>query len=199
MMKSFAYKPLLILLAVLLLSTVGFLWLDFDVARSTTSAEHSANTYRSGDQLPGSMETTLDYAISGSGPMARSLQGALNDALRASGEFGQTEMWADSVEQTDGPYLLVEIDSQEVTWTPFYATSHLTIHTYFSSNGDISFRNESSVRMDSREAPVVKADGEFDLRDTTWGVFSRPAYYRLLAEYMATQISQSLNSVYKPK
>jgi hypothetical protein len=201
MMNSFAYKPLLILLAVLLLSTVGLLWLDFDVAQSTTSAEHSANTYRSGDQLPESMrgQTTLDYAISGSGPMARSLQDALNDAFGASGDFGQTEMWADPVEQTEGPYLLVEIDSQEVTWTPFYATSHLTINTYFSSNGDISFRNESSVRMDSREVPVVKADGEFGLRDTTWGVFSRPAYYRLLAEHMATQISQSLNSIYQPK
>lgn len=201
MLKNAIYKTISILLAVVLLLSAGFLWLDFDVVQSTTSAEHSANTYRSGDQLPGSMrgQTTLDYAISDNGPMAYSLQDALNNVFKASGEFGRTEMRTDPVEQTDGPYLLVEIDSQEVTWTPFYANAHLIVNTYFSSSGDISFRNESSVRMDSLEGPVVKADGQFSLRDTTWGVFSRPAYYRLLGEHIATQISQSLNSIYQPK
>lgn len=198
-MKRSTIFSLVALLIILLAATVFLFWFaDFHVARSATDAQHQASTYRSGDELPAAMQgrPPLQVAVAGEGLLAEELRQALPDQLLAQVPVSTVEVIDGAPDEADGLYLRVEVGERDVLWTPIYGDSEILATMAYASDGDVSFRHDDVVVMN--RSPLVYADGEFELADESWGLLSRPAYYGLLAEALATDIGAALAPVFEP-
>jgi hypothetical protein len=96
-----------------------------------------------------------------------------------------------------GPVLVVNVERPGLLWTPFFATSQFTIQAGYSSSGDTTFMEETPVSIDNRDGPALNMYGEYRVSDRSWGLISRPAYYRTLAEYLAREIVTTLKDLYR--
>lgn len=173
------------------------LTVDFRFARSETTSEHQQSTYASGETLPENMtgQETLAYSVEGDDAIARALVLALEERLEGLPSVGDAG-WQDGLPGGDSLVLVVEVESSSIRWTPFYSRATVQAEMAFASDGDLSFRGTTPVVFDSREGPVVKADGEYSVRDRSWGWLSLPGYHRHLAEQLAEEIARGLSDVF---
>jgi hypothetical protein len=179
-----------ILLILLSLTTLNFL--NFRIAKSTTEVNHTLSTYRSGERLPDNMTPgfTLSYAVSGDEQMAEALAATLQLALADQTSVGTATAVSSSPSDKQAPFLLVDLSSSDRLWTPVYGQATVKAQIYYAYDGDAPWPLDEPVVF--RVSPAVKADGEFTVVDTTWGLISKPAYYEHLAQALAEDISNAL-------
>jgi hypothetical protein len=175
-----------------LLLTLNFL--SFRAARSSTETNHSFSTYRTGETMPDSMTPgfTLSYSVTGEDRLAEALSTALQAELEAQTSVGAVTITPPDPERsTQDPLLLVDLVSDRL-WTPFYGHTTLNARIYYAYDGDAPWPLDEPVVF--RGSPAVKADGEFTLVDTTWGLISKPAYTQHLAQALAEAVADALQN-----
>jgi hypothetical protein len=181
-------------LALLLLLIPVLLLVNFHLASSRTETAHSLSVYRARPNgVAPAAVTSLAYGVNGA--EAETLAAALSTALSEALPAGQA---AARPAQPGHPYLLVEIEQADVRWTPVWATGEVVARVSYASTGEMAWRHEETVIM-SREdgdevVAVVKARGDFEVSDESWGLLSRPAYYERLAEALAAEIDKALQA-----
>jgi hypothetical protein len=82
-------------------------------------------------------------------------------------------------------------------WTPFFTTSQFTVQAGYSSVGDTTFTGKTPVIMDNRDGSALNMWGEYTLSDRSSGLISRPGYYQALANYLAREIVNTLEDIYR--
>lgn len=195
-LRMFKRKYLLLwVVGALFLLLLSLNFLNFYVARSATEVNHSLSTYRTGEALPESMMPgfSLPYAVSGEDQLAAALETALQAELETQTSVGTAT--PDSLENETAPFLLVDLASNRL-WTPFYGRATLQAQIYYASDGDVPWPLEEPVEL--QVVPAIKSDGQFTVVDTTWGLLSKPAYNKHLAEALAEAVAAALqNDVFK--
>jgi len=190
--------PITILLGLLALAGIFFA-VDLNLSRSETTNEHRLITYHLGNDTPAPVPVgqRLTVAVAGENAFAEKLRRALLAELTDSSlsAYGEWQVTADA--DNNNVHLLVQIENNTTFWTPVYAQATLITTLAHASDGDLSWHGTVPVIMETDDdALILRADGEFQLRDRSGGLLSRPAYHRLLAESMATEIVQRLETSY---
>lgn len=181
---------LILLVVGLLLLLVALNFMNFRLAQSSTETEFSLATYRSGETLPASMSSglRLAYTVTGGDSLSQAVTAALPEALAEIG-VGDTTAVSD-LDDITGPVLLVMLDVEQRLWTPVYGRAQVTATAFFADDGQAPWPLDEPVVM--QDSPAVKADGEFTVSDTTWGLISKPAYEEIIAQALAQAIADGL-------
>jgi hypothetical protein len=193
----------------------AFLFANFHAAVSSTQDEHTITTTRGGEGLPGAMQQRekITIVVDGEGALAGALKKAVPAALGEAG-LGEVEL-AQAVEAGyPNPVLVIQTESrgqstilsqnppvlqslpQRVFWTPFYASSRVTVRAGYASNGDATFLDRTSTVYIGEDGPVLNMSAELNISDRSWGLLSRRGYDDLLADYTAKQIVESVKNLY---
>ena len=191
-------KILFILLGLLALVVV-FFTADFNFTRSETTSEHNLTTIRQGDEIPTPtpIEQNLTVAVVGEDAFADRLREALLAELAASNLADQGQWLATPDASSDALHLVVRVDHNTFLWTPVYAQATVKTTLGYASNHDLSWHGTFPISMETdHDAPLLWANGEFELSDSSRGLLSRPAYQRILAEKLATEMVQALGRIY---
>jgi hypothetical protein len=176
---------------VILLLALNFL--NFRVARSRTEENHSLSTYRTGESLPDSMASgfRLSLVVDGQDQLAEAVATALQAELEENTTVDSVTITTDTPDSGASPVLLVDLASDRL-WTPVYGRATLTAQLFFAYDGDAPWPLDEPVVF--RVSPAVKADGQFTIEDTTWGLISKPAYSEHLAQALADAMATALQS-----
>lgn len=159
-------------------------------ASSQTETDTSLGTGRSGETLPANMGPgfTLYYQVEGGAPLATTVREALPQAL-AETSVGQAKVASD-LNAAAPPRLYIDLDVGERFWTPVYGRAEVTARIFFASDAEVPWPADDPMIFE--HSPEIQAEGEVTVRDTTWGVLSKPAYNRLLGEALAEAIAAQL-------
>ena len=190
-MQRTVLRLVLLLLAGIL--AAAFWWLDFHAARSETQAEHVLEAFTAGEPEK-APPTRLKVYVANADGLAEALRTALVSDLQQDLAIGRVEPVDTIGEQAGSPVLVVELDNRKITWTPVYGSGRMTANIAYTSNGDLSWRNKSPVRMDSTDVPTMWVRGEFEINDRTWGLISHRWYLRHLAKKLAAEVTRALES-----
>jgi hypothetical protein len=179
------------LLAALALILIAFNFLNFQIARSRTETNHTLSTYRTGEGLPDNMMNNFTITISANGEeiLASDLEIALKEALERQSSVSTATVLDDIDQKVDRPILLVNIEPERL-WTPVYGQATVTAQIFYAYDGNAPWPLNEPVVF--RVSPAVKADGEFIVEDTTWGLLSKPAYSEHLAKALAKSVVSAL-------
>lgn len=192
-------KRLSILIGTIVLVAM-FLLLDFRLAASNTTTEKLVMTTDLGENnMPVSVQQKerISLVMAGSGPMVEALQKALTIELEAAG-LGEVVMEQELQPQYQNPVLVVKVGRSGPLWTPVFAMSGLSVHTGYDSGGDTTFMQPIEETHTSVGKPdAANMYGEYDVKDRSLGLISRPGYHRYLAEYIAREIIIVLKGLYK--
>lgn len=182
---SGASAVLLLLLIVAVLA-----WGDVRLARSTTQAEHTLTKYTLGVENERDQPSHLRVYVAGNDTRARTIQNNLVNWLRDEAGVG-TVNGIDTLDMpSEHAILMVEVmESRMHIWTPVFARGQFSVRVTYTSNGDLAWRHESPVVM---QDPAVWADGDFQVRDTTWGMTTWPAYQRHIGQQIAAEVQRAL-------
>ena len=129
------------------------------------------------------------YAVTGEERLAAALETALRAELEEQPSVGTATVVAGTPETNHTPFLLVELSSERL-WTPFYGRASVAAQIYYANDGDAPRPLDEAVVI--RDSPSVKANGEFTLLDTTWGLVSKPADAEYLAKALAEATAAAL-------
>ena len=187
-----------ILLGGFIAVSAAFLFLNFHAAVSSTQSEKNVTKTSIGDGMPLAMEHREPITIvrDGEGPMASTLQAALERELRNAG-IGEIELAQGLEPVYPNPVLILKVGQPALNWTPFFAYSQFTIQTGYTSTGDTLFMSDAPVTMDNKNGPALAMHGEYKVNDRSWGLISRPGYHQILADYLAQQIVTALKELYR--
>lgn len=181
----------------------AFIWTDFHISTSQTKIESQVTTYgikgKTSEKLPAKLPVQI--YVEGDDLFSRALRDQLSKRLEAIPRFDQASILSEvsvlgGQPQNDNLSVLVINSSEsERLWTPIYGRAQFIVNLYFASDGDISWRNDTVVRMNNTTGvQVVRINAEFTVQDSTFGLISRIYYNRYLADQVATQIASSLSS-----
>lgn len=175
----------------------AFLGLDFRIAASNTTAKNHISTASIGEGLPNAMQRRekIKLRVAGEGPLVTALQDVLLSEISSAG-VGESQLLQEKSSTVPRLVLVVKVENARVYWTPFFAASQLTVQTGYSSVGSTAFPGETPVILDNRAGLALQMVGEYSVGDSSWGLISRPGYYRLLAEAVAQQIVTALKDLY---
>jgi hypothetical protein len=142
--------------------------------------------------------------VAGEDELALALRRELASQLQASDGFGEVRNLTALPAKDDLPTVVVEVAESDVTWLPVYASAGLDVTVFYSSNGDMSWRDQLPVIMSSDDGPIVRLKGQFEVADRTRGLTSRVAYERYLGKGIAGEVSKSLerelnNPAHRPR
>jgi hypothetical protein len=174
----------------------AFLLLNFHMAVSNNQVESSISTTSIGDRLPDAMQNRekITIAVAGEGPLVSALRRALILEMREAG-MRNVELAQELEPAYKNPVLLVRVGSPSVIWTPFFATSRFSFQAGYASNGDATFMKP--IVYDNRNGPALNMSAEYEVNDRSWGILSRPGYYRILSESLAKSIVEATMNLYK--
>ena len=187
-----------LLSGVILVIVFAFLLLNFRAAVSNTQVNKMVSTTDLGEKLPATMQQKekINVALVGEGPLVSVLQKTLIEKLDEAG-IGEIELVQERQPVYQNPVLVVKVGKTGPIWTPIFATSQLSVHAGYASNGDSTFIET----VEETHTTVGKPDvsimyGEYDVRDRTFGLISRRGYYQYLGEYLAEEIVGTLKAMY---
>lgn len=184
-----------IVIGVLIVALLAFNFLNFHAARSSTNSDFSLGTGHTGETLPQNMANgfRLSYQVTGSARLNEPLQQALQAELAALPNVIAAELIpaGESTAQAN-PLIRVEVSQTDYLWTPFYARSTVTAVVFFASDGEISWLPGETLVFET--SPAIKAEGEFRLADSSWGLIAKPAYAHHLSQELAKSIAAGLQS-----
>src|SRR5512140_917616 len=136
-MKQRRWIVAAVIVLAVLLSGSAFILANFSAMSSHT--EHNSTLASADGSQPWNSAQTALY-VSGSEQMKRALQAELARLLQGRAEYGEIRVLKALTDRTDLPYLFVEVQPQELLWTPVYARAGLKVNLAYASDGDISFR-----------------------------------------------------------
>jgi hypothetical protein len=193
----FMKKRLWIYLGGIAILGAAFWCLNFRIDASNTQSEKNITTTSIGDGLPNAMQhrRTINLVLVGEGPLIATLQKALAVEMKDAG-IADLELVQGIEPRYQSPVLIVKVGKPGLFWTPFFATSQLTIQTGYSSAGDTTFMGKTPVIMDNRNGPALNMFGAYKVSDRSWGLISRAAYHQYLADYLSGQIVSTLKDLY---
>lgn len=181
-----------IVLAFLLLGG-AFILVNFSAM--TSHLENNSSLASSGGSAEAGPQNNASTAIyvSGDARLRQALQAELARLLKGRAEYGEIRVLKALTDRTDLPYLFVEIQPQELLWTPIYAKAGLKVSLAYASDGDVSFRLTQPVQFfHEGDRPAVKRSGSYTFSDESWGLISSPGYTDYLARTIAGAIAKSL-------
>jgi hypothetical protein len=96
---------------------------------------------------------------------------------------------------SDKPVMVVEVESQSIFWTPFYANSQISAKMVLATDGNTQ---EGAMAMTDGTAGILRARVTSTGSLTAYGLMTLPAHYHQLAdavaEAMVTQLTTALQS-----
>ena len=88
---------------------------------------------------------------------------------------------------------VVRVSDGDAKWPPVHSRSALTVSMAYASDGDMSWRDEFTVRMGRQDGgPQVRVRGDISVADATNRLISEPAYRRHIAEQIAVMVGGTL-------
>jgi len=183
-----------IVIFVMLLS--GFALILVSFSSMTSQLEHNSQMVSSSggqNALPQLNQPMTALYVNANNRLKNVLQTEVTRLLQGQPEFGQIEV-VESPEDNGGlPLPVVEVEPQDMLWTPLYARAVLTVNVAYASDGDVSFRKTVPVEFKhTTDQLTVKRSGIYTFNDASWGLISNPGYIKYLGGVIATAIANDL-------
>ncbi len=183
----------LVIIVAIALVGLAFWSLPFFVAKSQSAVQRNQSVSSiSRDEFASEIQAGIDLTcvVVGDSDVADALRQRLARDLEANPWTGKVTMIETPVDQVDGAYLFVEVQSVDRIWTAFYAHSQTKLQVSFSLDGDMLWRNAPSVALSAERRMTAKADVQVD--DTSWGLLSRRGYAGLIAKSSSEAVVEGL-------
>ena len=191
-------KRLWIWLGGIALLGAAFLLLNFRLTVSNTRSEKLVVTTDLGENLPASMQSNhkMNLVLIGQGPMVSALQKTLFEKIAGTG-IAQIELAQGLEPVYQNPVLVVKVGRPGPVWTPFLGMSRLPIHAGYASDGDTTFMEViEKTHTSTSKKDVAFLYAEYEVKDLSLGLISRPGYHQYLADYLAQEIVTALKNLY---
>jgi hypothetical protein len=179
----------------LILAAAAFLLLDFQAVRGQFNTENQVATFSASinPEQPLPQDRPLDLYVIGPEALAAELSRELAGQLGANPYIGEVNLRQAPPQKASASPLVVEIPQPGVFWTPVFGRTTMAVDIAYASDGEVDWIDADVVEFSSGE-PVARVRGEFQFRDTAFGLLSRPGYYSYLSENIAAQVSSSLET-----
>ncbi len=190
---------LLILAFVLVSVVIAFVCLDFNESRSETTGDIKTASLVRGEAAINLTDGFYVFIVSANGDdgivneLNKTLISMLNElgAECVCAEILQDDELTDSY---DAQVLVVDLSERDVSYMPFYATANLTAFSFYSSNGNISWRTKEDpvvmIMAESEEGLWMRS--KINKIDSTRGIISLKAYEKHLADEIAKVVINEL-------
>ena len=191
-------KRFWILLGGIVLLSAALLLLNFRLAVSNTQTSKLVFTTDLGENRPASMQRNdkISMVLVGEGPMVSPLQKTLSEKI-AEARIGEIELVQELEPVYGNPVLVVKVGQPGPIWTPFLAMSKLPIHAGYASDGDPTFMEAiEKTHTSTAKGNAANMYAEYEVKDLSLGLISRPGYHYYLADYLAQEIVTALKDLY---
>nr|AAU83821.1 conserved hypothetical protein [uncultured archaeon GZfos34A6] len=190
---------LLILALVLVAVVIAFVCLDFNESRSETTGDIKTASLVRGQAAINLTDRFYVFIVTADGDdgivneLNKTLISMLNElgVECVSAEILQDDELTDSY---DAQVLVVDLSERDVSYMPFYATANLTAFSFYSSNGNISWRTKEDpvvmIMAESEEGLWMRS--KINKIDNTRGIISLKAYEKHLADEIAKVVINEL-------
>jgi hypothetical protein len=192
-LKSLQSCTLVLLLAFLFLVVI-FVALDFKAGSSTTTAESQVTTIRSGEGETGNPPLVI-YVHAPENVNERLRQELFNRAGTLA-PFSTVSL-IETLGSEPGPAsgsaaLVVAVDRRTYVWTPFYATTQLSVRVAFASDGQVDWDQLGQIVPDIPQASrAIRFSSDLEIRDRSLGLISRPGYRSHIAQQISDKVLES--------
>ena len=181
----------------ILLVVVLFTAVEFRLMRSNTRINKEMASGHTESVPPSLYENArLNYGVLGEGAFAEALFEALEDELEGEVSIQEANPLEMELQYSGDSYLLAALTARDINWLPIRGRTEVTVRISYSSDGDVTWRNQDPPTFVFEGEPGIKADGTLTLVDSSWGLFSLPGYRDYVAVKMAAAISDALNQVF---
>lgn len=181
---------------VIALSASAFILVNFSAMSSQMAHDStlvsSAGTTQSIQPIN---PTKTGLLVTGENRLAGALQNQIIHQLQSNPAIGQFQVFNGSIDRVNYPVLLIEIEAEELLWTPMYARAILKVYVSYASDGDISFRlNQPAYFQYTGDQPAIKQSGVYAISDISWGIISSPGYINYISREIAQFIVADLKA-----
>ena len=191
----------LVLIVVAIVST-AFVSLDFNFDASTaeTTGDIQTASYVKGEAGINLTNGFYVFVVSADGEdgLVKELNKTLIFMLDKHGaEYVGGGIFQDKElkDRYDAQVIIVDLSDRKVSYTPFYSSANLTAFSFYSSNGNVSWRSKeypvTFVMPESEEGLWMRS--KISRVDRTEGIISLKAYKRHLAEEIAKAVINELD------
>ena len=190
---------LLILALVLVAVVIAFVCLDFNESRSETTGDIKTVSLVRGQAAINLTDGFYVFIVTADGDdgIVKELNKTLISMLNELGaECVGAEILQDDelTDRYDAQVLVVDLSERDVSYMPFYATANLTAFSFYSSNGNISWRTKEDpvvmIMAESEEGLWMRS--KINKSDSTRGIISLKAYEKHLADEIAKVVINEL-------
>lgn len=190
---------LLILAFVLVSVVIAFVCLDFNESRSETTGDIKTASLVRGQAAINLTDGFYVFIVTADGDdgIVKELNKTLISMLNELGaECVGAEILQDDelMDRYDAQVLVVDLSERDVSYMPFYATANLTAFSFYSSNGNISWRTKEDpvvmIMAESEEGLWMRS--KINKIDSTRGIISLKAYEKHLADEIAKVVINEL-------
>lgn len=190
---------LLILALVLVAVVIAFVCLHFNESRSETTGDIQTVSLVRGQAAINLTDGFYVFIVSADGDdgIVKELNKTLISMLNELGaECVGAEILQDDelTDRYDAQVLVVDLSERDVSYMPFYATANLTAFSFYSSNGNISWRTKEDpvvmIMAESEEGLWMRS--KINKIDSTRGIISLKAYEKHLADEIAKVVINEL-------
>ena len=178
---------------------IAFVCLEYNESRSETTGDIKTASFVRGQaaiNLTGGFYLFIVTADGDDGilkELNKTLISMLNELgaeCVGAGIFQDDEL----TDRYDAQVLVVDLSERDVSYMPFYATANLTAFSFYSSNGNISWRTKEDpvvmIMAESEEGLWMRS--KINKIDSTRGIISLTAYEKHLADEIAKVVINEL-------
>ena len=191
---------LLILALVLVAVVIAFVCLDFNESRSETTGDIKTVSLVRGQAAINLTDGFYLFIVSADddddgivNELNKTLISMLNE-LGAECVCAEILQEDELMDRYDAQVLVVDLSERDVSYMPFYATANLTAFSFYSSNGNISWRTKEDpvdmIMAESEEGLWMRS--KINKIDSTRGIISLKAYEKHLADEIAKVVINEL-------
>ena len=190
---------LLILALVLVAVVIAFVCLEYNESRSETTGDIKTASLVRGQAAINLTDGFYVFIVTADGDdgIVKELNKTLISMLNELGaECVGAEILQDDelTDRYDAQVLVVDLSERDVSYMPFYATANLTAFSFYSSNGNISWRTKEDpvvmIMAESEEGLWMRS--KINKIDSTRGIISLKAYEKHLADEIAKVVINEL-------
>ena len=193
---------LVLVLALVVIVSAAFLFLDFNfnVSTAETTGDIQTASYVKGEAGINLTNGFYVFIVSADGEdgLVKELNKTLILMLNEHGaECIGTGIVQDEElnDRYDAQVIIVDLSDRKVSYTPFYSSANLTAFSFYSSNGNVSWRSkEDSVTFVMEESNGLWMRSKISRVDRTRGIISLKAYNGHLADEIAKAVINELDS-----
>lgn len=190
-------KLIFLIIAITTIIAILFITMDFHLAKPVTNT--SVNSIRVNSHVPKyyqPLNSTIYIAQINNDLLTRTLAEAVFLKAKASPYFSPILLASDPKEQ-QFPLLLVTVENNQVSWTPFYAKSNIKTKFAFSNYESLT-GIPTPVELtltDTGDQPLIQGSGNFEQTNQSFGLLSIPGYRRLICDLAAQSIIDELEKM----